>query len=775
MAVVGQNPGPTEAETGIPFSGKSGQFLNSGMWEVGIKRDTDVFVSNIVKCYIAPGKPVPHKAIECCKPLLYRELECLPNLRVTCTMGLEAFNILTKKDLKLIHHRKASVKNPRYWVIGYPFRTQTTESKVIIPFEHPASVARGGYINKPLWQAHWRKAKRWFDGKGAVYKEEVISDPTEDQVKAIVKEILERKLFGCDIETPFTALSEDNMAARAKVPIDEIGLSVEIGKCTQVKPHHFHLLAPLFVPGQGLTGFAFNYGFEWFHMTHQLQQDLSTIRWYDFMLALNLLYSDFRTKDLGMALSVWTDIPFHKNLQNTKPDIYNARDTYGALWGGMESWEDLKAYGSEDVFWNNEMPVIPVCEDLKNIGTKCDVTYAKRAELTCYKQLDIYDQWWSKNIPGILWTSAQQLQVLFDKMRMPPRFEMKKDSKTKKKTRVRTVNAKALEEYRDVYGNKTAGLLLEMRRLKKAADFTHIHSEDGRAHAVYKIHGQKQGRIQAEDPDLQNIPEEAAGTHPRRIITGDNPDTDVVIVADFSQIELRIYVQQAGDVPWQLAFERGDYVYGDIYEEINPGEIFFIPGKPRTKDNRDDRADFRKLLIAKSCPLGFIYGRGPGSMVDLGVTAQKGREIFNRLDREHTAIGVFHKRLMYQAYNDGYIRNAFGRIRRFPNPSMQRNEILSCPGQSNAADVLRVNALIPFHQGLKPYGARTIFTVHDSTGVSCPKSAVVDCVNYMVATMEAPIPQLEGLSIPVEIKIGPNWNDVILYDKWCKQEGISGS
>jgi uracil-DNA glycosylase family 4 len=777
LAVVGQNPGPDEIDCKdqygnpdpTPFVGTSGRILNRGMFEVGINREKDAFVSNIVKCFVAPGTKVPPKAVECCLPLLRQELDVLHALRVTATLGLEPFNALTGKSLHLQHNRKAAIKDPRYWLRGYPYRSDTRSVRPIIPLEHPASMARKGFLSAPFWQSDWRKVKRWVDGKGLCYEEKTIEDPTEKQVEDYIDKIFDIGMFGLDIETPEQAVEEEELVARAAVPIDVIGLSAEIGECIQVSPPLFHCLDRLFNAPRStidmLICYIFNSAFDTFHLSQRWS--LENLEIFCVMLAYNLLYSDSRPKDLGMALSVVTDIPYHKNLQKFNPSLYNARDTYGALWGGMELHELLKQNGLEQLFWEHEMPMIPVVEDMRNIGVNCDVSYATKAELTCYKQLEVYDKWWSKAIPLYSWTAPKQLLELFAKMKLPIRYKQRVRAGTKERYKSPCVDEEVLEEYRDKFKSKTAGLVLEMRKLKKAADFTKIYSSDGRSHSQYKIHGQKQGRIQSKAPDLQNIPEEAANIHPRKIIIGDNPG-DVIISADFNQIELWLYAYCANDIPFLLAKQKGDYIYGQLYEEIF-NEPFFVEGKPRTKKYRADSVPPWKLLIAKSGPLGLIYGRGIGSLMDLGVTRDKAADIYNSFFREHHTIATFHSMLQFQVEKYGFLRNKFGRIRRFPNARGQRNEFLSFPGQSNAGDVLRRNALIPLRTGLKPYHARVVLTVHDQVAVSCPREAVHDCVGYIKQTMEAPIPQLDDFFIPIEVKVGPNWNDVILYDKWCEE------
>jgi uracil-DNA glycosylase family 4 len=786
LAIIGISPSIEEVNSktkpeGI-FSGSMSGVFNRGLYEVGLSR-AEVFLTYGVKCYCSSPE-IPLKARECCKPLLTQELDQLHSLKAKVTLGYEPFNTLSGRHLHFQHDRKSAEKDPLYWLTGYPFRQSTTQVCPIIPLEHPYSIAKGGFLNQPVWHKHWLKVKRWFDGRGIIYKEVVNPDPSEAELDICLEAIFDNGWFGVDIETPENVFEEEDLVARQQIPIDVIGISSAIGEGIGVPPALYPRLRKLFTSegrSTPLIGCAFNWGFDGFHLK-SLYPDLTQVKWFDPMLALHILYSHLRRKDLGTALSIWTDIPYHKNMRKSQPDLYNARDTYGVLWLAQECLTDLEGMKADHLFWDIEMPCIPIAENMRMTGTKCDIAYAQKAELLCYKQLQTYEDFWRKSIPNYSWSSPKQLLELFKLMKMPEkrlkRTKKNKDGQ-KEKYHSPTVNDEALEEYRDKYNNKTAGLVLEMRRLKKAADFTHIYSEDGFSHPNFNLIGQVGGRIQATDPDLQNIPEQAAGIFPRKIITSDNKDY-VLLIADYSQVELWLYAYLANDIPFLLAKERGDYIYGVTYEDIFAPKKFFQEGKPRSKKYKNKDVAPWELLVAKSGPLGWIYGRGANSMVNLGVSLSKAYEIYNTLSREHHAVDVYHQYLERQVQKYGYLQTVFGRIRRFPTPHGHKTEMYAFPGQSTGCDVLRTTALLPLAKnlsrfdckGIGGFGTRLLCTVHDSVLVNCPRVNAIECGNYMQLTMEQPIPEMKGFSIPISLSVGYNWNDQVDYEKYCTDPGI---
>lgn len=766
LVVIGIGPGGEEIKEGRPFIGPSGNTFNTALRRNGMSRQS-MFVTNVVKCYVSPGQPIPPEAIECCRPLLEKELDCLPQAKTILTLGGVPFNAFTGKTFTTTTNKK----NPNAWLRGCPFHFG---SRTIIPAFHPRFLQSTGFRDSPFFDADLRKAKRWSEGNGIRYKEEFNYNPTPHEVTEYIDECLRTGRCGLDIETSEKVFDEEEVIAGGKTDIKVVGISHSIGSCLGVPPDLFDLLKPLLESPIGkILIYAFNWGFDGFHLgTRFLLSD--NVVPFDLMLALNLLYSDCRPKDLGMALSLFTDMPYHKNLMKLEPDRYNAMDTFGALWGGEVANEVLCKMGMQKVFWENSMPLIPLVSEMRVVGANCDVNEAMKIELLCSKALEQYETFWRKACPTISWTSNKELIAFFQAQGMPIQYKLRM-GKDKRRHKTPCVDEDVLTLYRSKYGSKTSGLILAMRKLKKAKDFTHIYDRDGRCRPKFKIHGQTQGRMQALDPDVQNIPEILLGTKPRSIIIPDNPDEDVIVVLDFEQIELWLYAYASQDQPLLDVKKRGDYVYGAFFEEFF-NRPFFEEGKPRRKAWKRKDVTPTELLEAKSGPLGFIYGRGALSIAEKhGIPFDRAKYIYKKFHNDHPAIGAFHAKLVLEVAKRGYAQNFFGRIRRFPNVRGMRNEILSFPGQTNAADILFKNALIPLYKHLPDFGARILFTVHDSVITTCPKRSLKAMISYSRDVMEAPLPELNNFWIPAEASVGPNWADVIPYEEYASRSNIQGT
>jgi len=773
--LLGMCPGPEELREGRPFVGGSGRVLDRSLQRVGLARSA-CYVTNLVKHFVKPGNPLPRSLIEQDRGMLDKELDMLVNLTVIITLGKEAFDGLTGRDFKIRHNRANAEKSRTYWIRGCPYEWHRNgKSLWVIPCVHPSFVIRTGFVESPLFEVDLERGARFHNGARPP-SEHFNFNPTNHEVAQYVEECRATGEFGLDIETPETAVDDDELDPQLKVPIELVGISARVGESVGVRPDQFGLLRRLFDENTGrkLDCWAHNGGnFDFYHLKNTLGYTLAGTTQNDCMLGMHLLWPHLTNKDAATCFSIFTDMPYYKNTRKLDPDFYdtvgNGRDTYGALWAGHSIMREMRKYGKmESLFHSHMMEVTEWVNEVRVKGVNTDVQRSETTYLSLARTLQAYEQWWEKNIPGFSWSSPKQLIGLFRSMGMPifKRKRQKKDSDGNKTTTLtETCDDEALEQYVK-RGNKTAGLIQKMREVKHARDLISIARPDGRIYPRLKLHGQVGGRIQAVDGYVQTIPEEICGVYPRAIIVPDQPQTQAILCADYSQIELRLYAIQSGARSLLDRMAQNDYIYGFFYEQIF-GRPFFNPG-PRTKKNIADFVRPWEILVAKSWPLGFIYGRGIPDPTEQ-MTRAKCKEVFDKFHAENPEIRRFHTQLEFTAARQGYLLSPFGRIRRFPNPKAARNEILAFPGQSVAVDVLIRNAIRTLPGLLRPFNGRLLFTVHDS--VVCQFDAVhaarVDEV--VCSAMEAPLPELDNWSIPTERKYGHNWGELKSLDKFIRE------
>jgi DNA polymerase I-like protein with 3'-5' exonuclease and polymerase domains len=674
----------------------------------------------------------------------------------------------------------------------------------IVPTIHPAFVARTGFTVAPVMEADIAKAGRWAAGESTWSEPSYDYNPSTAQVEEYVRLVLHNAEGGLDIETPESSdVEEDELSEGGYLPVGLIGLSAYRYHAIGVSPDQFDLLKPLFDRRERRrarlredvrpTLWAYNAGFDFHHLRRLYELD--GIRPADAMMAFYHLRPEMARKDLGTCMSFYTDLPFHKNLQDVEPEAYNAADTYGVLEAGQNMLTEMRRLAQvqsarfpwirqsiETLFWTHSMPIIPEIGKWGYVGAPYDQELSDRLEYTLRLTLDKYTTWWDANVPHFSWSSPKQLIELFEARGIKvPLVKRTRTSDSKNGRKGQTYYSKSVDD--DFLarlikkGDQTANLVQTMRELRHAGDFLNL-GHNGRVYCRAKPHGQVGGRIQTINDNMQTIPEEIAGVSPRDCVVAENRDFDLVVSADYSQIEFWAYAWYSKCKRALEIKESGDYLYAAFYEDIW-NEPFFLAGKPRRKEFRDtERTPPWKLLVAKSWPLGFTYGRGVPNPADQGLTISRAdaKRIYEGFHRDYPEFRRLHSELIFKAAKYRYLQTVFGRLRRFPNPDGQHNEILAFPGQSTAVDVLIRNVLTRLPRLIADeFGERShiYFTVHDSAvmNINCEHDGAfsieraLHAHDFVKAIFETPIPEMDDFIFPAEVKLGHSWGQGFLKER----------
>lgn len=761
--------------TGGPIGSGASKILDNSCRRAGVNRYSQ-FTSSLVKCEVKKGERLDPKAVAKCRPLLDRELEGLRWLKAIVAVGESATFEFIGKKLTSVMNRK----NPNVWLRGCPW--PVGKSKVVIPIMSPMFYAQTGFVTGYQLDNDIQKAAKYGRGEGRFYQQHANYNPTESDIRACVEQLRRTGHGGIDIETPEDADEDELRAGGQLLPIDVIGISPAVDHVIGVQPDQFRLLEPLFTdPAHPITWYVFNGAFDFYHLGKKFGALRGVKLIWDVMLGLNRWRSDLIKKDLGIAMSFFTDMEFTKNLAKSAPIKYQWADTTGVLEAGLTMERVLEFQSLLSTLVTNDFPLLKDLtgewkdglSTMREIGVHADLREVFKLTKVSSEMLAKYEAVWNKHFPHVNWQASKQLFNLFTgPLKMP--VIMRKRSKkledgSKEVKQTPTCDVEALEEYRDVYGNKTAGLILAMREMKHLGDFAGQVSPDQHIHTAYLIHRQVQFRIQAVEPNIQTLPEELGGFKTRKMVIPDNPETDELIAIDGSQCELRIYAYLAGAKALLRAMERGDYIYGAMYEQIFKRPYWGDPNQPHTKYNKAAYVAPQEILAAKSGPLGYIYGRGWKSVAEKQhIPEKEAKASHAEFHRTNPEIGELHRKIEADVKRKGYQDNLWGG-RRYFLPGM-RNEYLSFHGQSNWGELLRQNYLIPAFSRLPALGARVLLTVHDSMVVNCPKKHLVQCAQLLFDGAESPIPQMGGFQIPAEVKHGPNWAECKLF----KTEVVNG-
>ena len=410
----------------------------------------------------------------------------------------------------------------------------------------------------------------------------------------------------------------------------------------------------------------------------------------------------------------------------------------------------LERMAAEPLFHDIEMPLVPVLVDMEWTGIRIDTASLTKLGREFREELialaaEIHaaaGQEFNLNSP------KQLAAVLFEKQQLP----ILKKTKTGAST-----DADVLEQLAAM-GHDVPRLLLEHRELQKLLS-TYVDvlpgavtSTTGRIHTTFNQTGAATGRLSSSDPNLQNIPVRSRrGEAIRRCFV---PDKGwLFVVADYSQIELRLMAHLSQDPAFIEAFRRG----GDIHRET-AAVIFDVPPSEVTGDMR---------ARAKTINFATIYGQGPFALgKQLDISQQDAKAFISAYFERFAGVRAFLDRQVELARSQGYVETLFGRRRYIPEIKDKNFNVRAfgertaqnSPLQGSAADLIK-RAMIRIHHGLRSEGLRTqmLLQVHDELVLEAPKDEV-DAVQPLV---KREMESAADLSIPlvVEVGAGANWLD----------------
>lgn len=398
-----------------------------------------------------------------------------------------------------------------------------------------------------------------------------------------------------------------------------------------------------------------------------------------------------------------------------------------------------------------EIPLAKVLAEMEYIGVSINIDALNELTEFLNKKIrrlercifDIADEGFNLNSP------KQVGEILFDKLGI----------QHKKKARGRSTystSAEVLEELAEEHD--IAKYLLQYRKFSKLkSTYTDalpnlINPIDKRIHTTYNQTITATGRLSSSNPNLQNIPTRTdEGEKIREAFVPENPD-NLIVSADYSQIELRLLAHISDDKNLQQAF-----IFDKDVHAITASNIFEVPLSQVTKQMR---------ARAKTVNFGIIYGQtryGLGKAI--GISPEEAEEFINRYFATYSGIKLYMNAMIERVMIDGYAETIFGRRRFFQNEISSSNAMvrefakraaINFPMQGSASDLMKL-AMIRFRNSLLENNLKSklIMQVHDEMVVEVEREEL-DIVKKLVReAMELDQP----LSVPliVNIKEGPTW------------------
>jgi DNA polymerase-1 len=421
---------------------------------------------------------------------------------------------------------------------------------------------------------------------------------------------------------------------------------------------------------------------------------------------------------------------------------------------------DLAEAGQDKLFYEVEMPLVPVLADMEQNGVLVDVDALREmsdemAETIAEFQAQI------QRIAGDEFNlnSTQQLsEVLFEKLRLPT------EGLRKTKSGHYSTAADVLESLRPQDTTGVIEAILQYREAEKLKSTyldalpALVNPQTGRIHSSFNQTGTVTGRISSSDPNLQNIPiRSEVGRRVRDAFIA--APGHLLLAADYSQVELRVLAHVSGDEALRQAFLDDKDIHATTAAAVN--------GVPLEEVTREQRS------FAKAVNFGLLYGMGAFRLArDSGLTLPEAEEFIKRYFERFPKVRAYLDQTLEQAIAQGYVETLLGRRRYFPifasqdrgrQASLERRaaerEAINMPIQGTAADIIKL-AMIQLHDALRKEGLRSrmILQVHDELVLEVPEEEVDRALALVKEVMSSAYP----LDVPLKVDagVGQHWGEV---------------
>ncbi len=409
--------------------------------------------------------------------------------------------------------------------------------------------------------------------------------------------------------------------------------------------------------------------------------------------------------------------------------------------------EQLLATEQMAVFRDIEMPLATVLADMESVGFKVDRTaIAAYGDVLAMVAAELESRIYSYVGRAFNINSPKQLgEILFDTLGLP--------APKKTKTGYST-SADVLEKLRPIHA--IIDDILEYRQVTKLKStyvdgLLKVADPNGRVHTTFKQTGTATGRLSSAEPNLQNIPiRTELGRELRKFFIPHAPGR-VLIDADYSQIELRLLADIAGDDAMRAAFISNFDIHTDT-----AARVFGV-------NQADVSIELRKK--AKAINFGIMYGMGEHSLAeDLHIGYGEAKAYIESYLQSYPDIRRYLDEVVMEAYEKGYVMTKLGRRRYIPElaeSNKMRKKFgervaMNSPIQGTAADIMKL-AMIRVQKRLSDcdLDARMILQVHDELILDASADDAPAALQLLCDEMQNAL----RLSVPLDVEahIGSNW------------------
>jgi DNA polymerase I len=472
-------------------------------------------------------------------------------------------------------------------------------------------------------------------------------------------------------------------------------------------------------------------------MFYKILTDVSDeIYIFDILLAFYLLHAD-KKNTLEEAAKYYLKTADFKNFDNKEEEFsYSAYIIYQIK---EKIICELEEKGLINAYWNIELPLVKILINMENTGIKIDVKCLQNLAV----ELSIKTDQLENNIFTLcedkfnIKSPKQLANILFNKLKLPA-FE-------KNKTGFSTSEyaLSMLKEYHPVIK-----FILQYREVTKLKAtyvdvFPTMVDKKSRLHSTFNQTGTATGRLSSSNPNLQNIPiKTELGSKIRQNFIVDKGN--VFLSVDYSQIDLVVLAHMSEDKNMIASFQTGQ----DIHK-LTASQIFNIHINDVSNDMR---------IFSKRINFGIVYGISPfGLAKDTGISLKAAKDFIEKYFNIYSDVKEYIDKTIKTAYNNGYIKTLFGRIRYIPELKVAKYRkfgeriAVNTSIQGTSSDIIKqamVNIYNIFSKQ-NTYNAKLVLQIHDELIFEVPETFLSSTKEVVVQKME----EAAKLLIPLQVNV----------------------
>ena len=406
----------------------------------------------------------------------------------------------------------------------------------------------------------------------------------------------------------------------------------------------------------------------------------------------------------------------------------------------------LEADGLLDLYRSLELPLTPVLAQMEARGVAIDAAAFQAFLSDVQGEIDrLTQEVFAAAGTTFNIRSAQQLgDMLFNTLKLP--------SPRKTRGGQASTNQETLEKLAGQH--PVVESILQFRKLEKMRStyldpLPRLVDSRGRIHTTFNQKATATGRLSSSNPNLQNIPVRGPLGKRMRSCFIAGPD-NLLVSADYSQVELRVLAHMSQDAALLEAFRNGEDIHARtaaLVYDLTPDQV-----------SPDQRRN------AKTINFGLIYGMGAQKLAqELKISSNEAKEFIARYFERLTGLKEFYEEVEAVAKRQGYVTTLGGRRRLLPdihsangqNYALARRQAINTVIQGSAADIIKLAMLAVAHDAeLKSMEARLLLQVHDELLLEVPTEAAAAAGERVAALMSGVMPGGAALSVPLVVDWG---------------------